>query len=243
MIIKLKRLSSLFVFIGFLLSVNIIQGQVVKEDTTKSNQNLYDNGKELQFQFPNFRVMVSPNISLWTPLSGDDTENYGVSLKYGIKCIVKITDELLAEMGYSFSSLGIKENVIRGNFENYYSDEVTNFNVESSNNNEHQLFGGVAFAFKSIGQFIPYLRIGAGYYTRGNTTATYSGSGPNSTFHGNIEIFNNESGMSIYSGYGMTILMGNNIAFDYQLNANVLLFNSRPPSWFEFVVALNILFE
>jgi hypothetical protein len=204
----------------------------------KSGQQLENTGDEQQF--PPFKAVLSPNISVWMPIGGDDSEVYDMSLKYGVKLMFKTSDKLLIELGYSYSSLGIKEDYIKDFVKDISGDEITDLK-ESSGGNVNQFFGGIRVLLPSEGKNMPYLRIGASNYKRGNITASYSGEGPYYTYEEDLTIFTDESGFCTYGGFGLMILLGNKVALDIQGNANLLFLKESKPIWFEPAIALNIL--
>ena len=233
-----KKISTiatlLMVVVLTLFSTNIVQGQEIEEDTKESGQSLENTGNDLLF--PSFKAILSPNISVWTPLGGDDSKVYGMSLKYGVKVMFKTAPRILFEIGISSSPLRVKEDYIR----DFVGGTITDFK-KSSGGTVNQFFGGIRLLLPSESKNMPYFRIGAGNYKRGDITASYSGRGPYYTFEEDLTIYTEESGFCIYGGFGLMTLLGDRVALDFQANGNLLFLEDEKPLWFEPAVAINIL--
>lgn len=217
--------------------------QIFKKVIEKKDSRLMNN-IEYKQQFQVFKAILSPNISVWMPLGGDDSEIHATSFKFGLKFMLKIANSTFIELGYSSSTLSIKDDYIKNNFKSFYtsSEEITDIK-KSSGGKVNQFLVGVRLLLPSKSRTMPYFRIGLSNYDRGNIKASYSGKGwyyGRYTFDADVTIENNESGMSIYSGLGVMILI-EDIAIDLQGNFNMLMLKNSRPVWFEPVFALNIL--
>lgn len=228
---KFYKMVYLFTVLFIYLSIyTIVEGQVFKKDPKIDEKPSVQNTNNQNNLFS--KIILSPNISAWIPLGGGDSKIFGLGLKYGINLILKTSDKLLLELGYSYSSLAVKDD--------YIKDFIGGaMDIKKSNGgNVNQFFGGIRLLFPAMveGSILPYLRIGLSNYKRGNITASYS----NNNFKGDITIISKKSGMNIYGGLGQMILFNNKIGIDYQINCNFLLLGNIKPIWIEPVMAVNI---
>jgi len=227
----MKKLFTInFILIIFLLFlISVCYSQIMKkENNTVDNYSSISNTQKTKSS--SYKIILSPSVSVWNP---DNSDVYGMSLKYGLEAIYKFSDKFMIEFGYSFSSLGIQSEYIKNIVSTTFEDEINDFKLTKSNGGDvNQFFGGIRYLFQSSDKYISYFNAGVSTYKRGNINASYSFRSSYKFIRGNYIEYAEKRGTNIYFGHGFVILFYKGFGLDFQQNGYLIFLEDDKQLWF-----------